>query len=91
MVALPGLYGGSGMLQFGITAKSELSSGIAQAYWWLGMLQELPCLNNLINMKLMLASALEPCVHDMISGFLFHAVRVELCWCQLFSYLWGVQ
>jgi hypothetical protein len=31
VVALPGLCGGSGMLQFGITAKSELSSGIAQA------------------------------------------------------------
>jgi hypothetical protein len=31
VVALPGLYEGSGMLQFGIAAKSELSSGIAQA------------------------------------------------------------
>ena len=30
VVALSGLYGGSGMLQFGIAAKSEMSSGIAQ-------------------------------------------------------------
>jgi hypothetical protein len=29
----------SGTLKFGITTKSELSSGIARQCWWLGMLQ----------------------------------------------------
>jgi hypothetical protein len=36
-------------------------------------------------------SALDLCVHYLISGCLFHAVGVELYWCQLFSDLRGVQ
>jgi hypothetical protein len=57
----------------------------------LSLVQELPCFDNLINMDPLLVSAIDLCVHDMISGFLFHDVRVELRWCQLFFYLEGVQ
>ncbi len=32
----------------------------------------------------MLASVLDLCVHDLISCGLFHAIRVELYWCELF-------
>jgi hypothetical protein len=46
----------------------------------LALVQELPCLDNLIKLDPLLASTLDPCVHYLISGCLFHAVRVELCW-----------
>jgi hypothetical protein len=51
------------------------------------VVQELPCFDNLIKLDPLMASSLDLCVHDMISECLFHAVRVELCWCQLFCYL----
>jgi hypothetical protein len=41
-------------------------------------------LENPINMDTLLPSSLEQCVHYLIGGFLFHAVRVELRWFQLF-------
>jgi hypothetical protein len=44
----------------------------------LALVQELPCFDNPIKLDPLLVSALDLCVHDMISGFLFHAVRVEL-------------
>jgi hypothetical protein len=53
----------------------------------LSLVQELPCFDNPIKLDPLLVSSLDLCVHDMISGFMFHAVRVELCWCQLFCYL----
>jgi hypothetical protein len=42
------------------------------------------CLDNPIKLDPLLASSLELCVHYLINGCMFHVVRVELCWCQLF-------
>jgi hypothetical protein len=53
----------------------------------LALVQELPCFDNLIKMDPLLASSLDLYVHDKISGFMFDAVRVGLCWCQIFFYL----
>jgi hypothetical protein len=53
----------------------------------LALVQELPRFDNSIKLKLILVSSLDLCVHDMISGCMFHVVRVELCLCQLFFYL----
>jgi hypothetical protein len=53
----------------------------------LALVKELPHFDNMIKLKLLLAISLDLCVHDMISGFLFHAVMVEICQCQLFCYL----
>jgi hypothetical protein len=53
----------------------------------LALVQELSCFDNMIKMKLLLASSLDLCVHDLISGCLFHVVRVEIFQCQLFCYL----
>jgi len=39
----------------------------------------------------MLTSVLDMCVHDLISCGMFHAVRVELCWCELFCNVRCVQ
>ena len=50
----------------------------------LALVQELPGFDNSINMDPLLASSLDLCVHCLISGCMFHVVRVELCWCQLF-------
>ena len=57
----------------------------------LALVQEFPFFDKSIKMKLLLMSSLEICVHDLISGCMFHVFRVELCWCQLFCYLWCVQ
>ena len=57
----------------------------------LALVYELPCLENPIKMDLLLESALNLCVHYLIGGCMFHAVRVELYWCQLFGDLRGVQ
>jgi hypothetical protein len=48
------------------------------------LLQELPCLDNPIKLDPLLASALDLCVHYLINGCMFHAMRVELYWFQLF-------
>jgi hypothetical protein len=53
----------------------------------LSLVQELPHFDNTIKIKPMLVSVIDLCVHDMISGCMFHAFRVELCQCQLFFYL----
>jgi hypothetical protein len=53
----------------------------------LSLVQELPCFVNTIKMKLMLVTDFDLCVHDLISGCLFHIFMVELCRCQLFCYL----
>jgi hypothetical protein len=47
----------------------------------LALVQELPCFDNLIKLDPLLASALDLCVHDMISIWLFHVVKFEICWC----------
>jgi hypothetical protein len=47
----------------------------------LALVQELPCFDNFINLDPLLASSIELSVHDIISGFLFHVVMVDLCWC----------
>jgi hypothetical protein len=49
----------------------------------LALVQELPCFDDSIKLDPLLSSALDLCVHNMITGFLLHVVRVELCWCQL--------
>jgi hypothetical protein len=48
----------------------------------LALVQELPCFDDSIKMDPLLSSALDMCVHNMITGFLFYAVGVELYWCQ---------
>jgi hypothetical protein len=53
----------------------------------LALVLECPCFNNPINLDPLLASALNICVHDMINGFLFNIVRVDLCRFQLLYYL----
>ena len=53
----------------------------------LALVQEMPSLDNPIKLDPMLASDLDLCVHDHINGFLFHVVKIELCWCQLFFYI----
>jgi hypothetical protein len=57
----------------------------------LSLVQEFPCLDNPIKLDPMMASVLDLCVHYLISGCMFHAVRVELYWFQLFYDLRGVQ
>jgi hypothetical protein len=53
----------------------------------LALVQELPCFDNSINLNHLLSSAIDLCVHNLITGFLLHAIKVELCWCQLLYYL----
>jgi hypothetical protein len=53
----------------------------------LSLVQELPCFDNMIKLELLLVISLDLCVHDLISGFFFHAIWVELCHCELFLYL----
>jgi hypothetical protein len=53
----------------------------------LALVQELPCFDDSIKLDLLLSSALDLCVHNLITGCMLHAVRVELCWCQLLCYL----
>jgi hypothetical protein len=53
----------------------------------LALVQELPCFDDSIKMDSLLLSALDLCVHNMIIEFLFYAVGVDLCWCQLFCYV----
>jgi hypothetical protein len=57
----------------------------------LSLVQELPYFDNSIKLDPLLESALDLCVHDISIGLLFHAVRVNIYWCQLFYYLQGVQ
>jgi hypothetical protein len=57
----------------------------------LALVQELPCFDNPIKLNPLLASALDLCVQNMISGCMFHEVSVDICLCQLFFYLRGVQ
>jgi hypothetical protein len=52
----------------------------------LSLVKEIPCFDNSIKMDPLLLSALDPCVHNLIIGFLFYAFGVELCWCQFFFY-----
>jgi hypothetical protein len=53
----------------------------------LALVQELPCFDNLIELDPLLDISLDMCVHNLISGFMFHAVKFELYWCQFFFYL----
>jgi hypothetical protein len=57
----------------------------------LALVEGFPCLDNLIKMDPFLVSVLDLCVHNLIGGCLFHAIRVDLCWHQLFDDLRGVQ
>ena len=50
----------------------------------LALVQELSYLDNPIKLDPMLESSLDLCVHYMISGCMFHAIKVELSWFQLF-------
>jgi hypothetical protein len=49
--------------------------------------QNLPCFDNPIKLKLLLVISLDVCVHNIINGFLVHAIRVEICQCELLFYL----
>jgi hypothetical protein len=53
----------------------------------LALVQEVPCFDGSIKLDPLLASSLDLCVQNMIIGFLLHAIKVELCWSQLFFYL----
>ena len=53
----------------------------------LALVQELPCFDDSIKMEPLLSSALDLCVHNLITGFLLYAFGVELCWHQLFCYV----
>jgi hypothetical protein len=53
----------------------------------LALVQELPCFDDSIKMDPLLLSALDLCVHNMITGFLLYVFRVELCWFQLLCYV----
>jgi hypothetical protein len=53
----------------------------------LALVQELPCFNNSIKLDPLMSGALDLCVHNLIIGCVFHAVKVELCRCQLLCYL----
>jgi hypothetical protein len=48
--------------------------------------KELRYFDDLIKLDPLLSSALDLCVHNMITGCMLYAVRVELYWCQLFCY-----
>jgi hypothetical protein len=50
----------------------------------LALVEEFPCLDNPINMDPLLEISLDLCVHCLISGFLLHAVKVEIYGFQLF-------
>jgi hypothetical protein len=45
----------------------------------LALVQELSCFDDSIKLDPFLSSALDLCVHNMITGCLLHAVRVEIC------------
>jgi hypothetical protein len=47
---------------------------------------ELPCFDDSIKLDHLLSSALDLSVNNLIIGCLLYAVRIELCWCQLFCY-----
>ena len=53
----------------------------------LALVEEFPYFDNPIKLDPLLESSLDMYVHDMNSGRMFHAVRVDLCWCQLLCYL----
>jgi hypothetical protein len=43
----------------------------------LALVQELPFFDNMIMIKNMLSSSLDMCFHDLISGCMFHEVRLS--------------
>jgi hypothetical protein len=49
----------------------------------LSLVQELLCFGNPIKLDPLLEISLNLSFLDLINGYLFHAVRVELGWCQL--------
>jgi hypothetical protein len=53
----------------------------------LALVQELPCFDDSIKLDPLLSSSLDLCVHNMITGCLLDAFKVELCWIQLFCYV----
>jgi hypothetical protein len=57
----------------------------------LALVQELPCFDNSIKLDHLLLSALDLCVHNLITGCLLYVVKVDLYWCQLLCYVRGVQ
>jgi hypothetical protein len=50
----------------------------------LSLVEEFPCIDNTIKLDPLLESALDLCVHYLISECIFHAIRVELFLFQLF-------
>jgi hypothetical protein len=53
----------------------------------LALVQELPCFDDSIKLDRLFLSALDLCVHNMITRLLLYAVKVEICFCQLFFYV----
>jgi hypothetical protein len=50
----------------------------------LSLVEEFPYLENPIKLDPLLVSSIDLCVHYLISGCLFDAIRVEIFWFQLF-------
>jgi hypothetical protein len=57
----------------------------------LALVQELPCFVDSIKMDPLLSSFLDMCIHNLIIGCLLYASGVDICWCQFFCYVLGVQ
>jgi hypothetical protein len=57
----------------------------------LALVQKLTFFDNSKKMDPLVFGSLNICVHNMITIFLFHVVRVELYWFQRLCYLSGVQ
>jgi hypothetical protein len=53
----------------------------------LALVQELACFDDSIKLDPLLSSALDMCVHNLVTRCLLCAAGVELCWCQLFCYV----
>jgi hypothetical protein len=53
----------------------------------LALVQELPYFDDSIKLDPLLSSALDLCVLNLITRCMLYAVGVELCWCQMFSYV----
>jgi hypothetical protein len=52
----------------------------------LALVQELPYFDDSIKLDPLLSRSLDPCVQNMITGFLLYVFKVEICWCELFYY-----
>jgi len=52
----------------------------------LALVKKLPHFDNLIELHMLLASALYLCIHDSINYNLLQAVKIEFYWCQMLDH-----